>query len=160
MILGAIALILAGFITFYPPTMTQEPNVFWLIMYALEYISVTMYATFSIGVLIGQWFPRRKGTVMGIATLAFPVVNGIGLSLFGNMLTASGGKQLVGWLPWLILDLIGILICVIFLKEYPEQCGAYPDNDKNMTPEQQQQMMDILRKTFAAAFADADSDGI
>ena len=31
---------------------------------------------------------------------------------------------------------------------------------KNMTPEQQQQMMDILRKTFAAAFADADSDGI
>ena len=77
MILGAIALVLAGFITFYPPTMTPNPNVLWLILYGLEYVSVTMYATFAIGVLIGQWFPRRKGTVMGIATLMFPIANAL-----------------------------------------------------------------------------------
>ena len=49
---------------------------------------------------------------MGIATLAFPVINGIGLTIFGNMLGASHGNLLVAWIPWLIMDLIGILICI------------------------------------------------
>lgn len=116
-------------------------EVLWLIIWGLAVFCSVVGATFVVSTMVGQWFPRRKGTVMGIATLAFPVVNGIGLSLFGNMLTASGGNQLVGWLPWLILDAIGILLCVIFLKEYPEQVGAYPDNDKNMTPEQAHAML-------------------
>ena len=163
MVLGAIAMILAAFITFYPPTMTQNANVFWLIMYALEYISVTMYATFSIGVLIGQWFPRRKGTVMGIATLMFPIANALIGFIAPNIFAMdfageqpmpllieyamSGGMAgqntwMPTMLPFLIVCVIGWLIGLIFVKDYPEQCGCFRDNDKSITPEIAQRMME------------------
>lgn len=110
----------------------------WLIVWGLAMFSSTLGATFVVSAIVGQWFPRRKGTVMGIATLAFPVINGIALTIFGNMLSKG---QLVAWLPWIIMDVVGILICAIFIKEYPEQCGAYPDNDKSITPEMAKEML-------------------
>ena len=113
----------------------------WLIIWGLAVFTSVVGATFVVSTIVGQWFPRRKGTVMGIATLAFPVINGIALTIFGNMLGSTGGNQFLCWLPWLIMDVVGILICVIFIKEYPEQCGAYPDNDKSMTPEMAHQML-------------------
>ena len=171
LIIGAVSLCLAAFITFYPPTMTPEANWLWLILYALEYITVTMYATFTIGVLIGQWFPRRKGTVMGIATLAFPIANFlIGIiapSVFAMDFAGeqpmpllieyvmSGGMAgentwMKVMIPFLIVSVIGWLIGLIFIKDYPEQCGCYRDNDKSITPEVAQKMMEqeiIARET-------------
>ena len=119
----------------------QSSEILWLILWGLAVFTSVVGATFVVSTMVGQWFPRRKGTVMGIATLAFPIINGIALTIFGNMLGSTKGNQLLCWLPWLIMDVVGILICVIFLKEYPEQCGAYPDNDKNMTPEQAHAML-------------------
>ena len=163
LILGAIALVLAAFITFYPPTMTPEVNWLWIILYAIEYISVTMYATFTIGVLIGQWFPRRKGTVMGIATLMFPIANFLIGVIAPNIFAMdfageepmpllveyamSGGMAgantwMPAMLPFLIVCVIGWIIGLIFVKDYPEQCGCYRDNDKSITPEVAQQMME------------------
>ena len=163
MILGAISLGLAAFITFYPPTMTPDPNWLWIILYALEYISITMYATFTIGVLIGQWYPRRKGTVMGIATLMFPIANFligvIAPSIFAMDFAGeqpmplliefamSGGMAgqntwMSAMIPFLIVCIIGWLIGLIFVKDYPEQCGCYRDNDKSITPEVAKAMME------------------
>ena len=119
----------------------QSSEILWLILWGLAVFTSVVGATFVVSTMVGQWFPRRKGTVMGIATLAFPIINGIALTIFGNMLDSTKGNQLLCWLPWLIMNDVGILICVIFLKEYPEQCGAYPDNDKNMTPEQAHAML-------------------
>ena len=79
---------------------------------------------------------------MGIASLAFPVINGVGLTLFSTLLTNNRGNALIAWLPFLALDFIAILLCGIFIKEYPEQCGAFPDNDKSMTPEVARAMME------------------
>ncbi len=110
----------------------------WLLTWGLAIFTSVVGATFVVSTIVGQWFPRRKGTVMGIATLAFPVINGIALTIFGNML---GLGQLMAWLPWLLMDLVGIIICIIFVKDYPEQCGAYPDNDKTITPEQSKAML-------------------
>lgn len=117
-------------------------EVVWLIMWGLAVFTSIVGATFVVSTMVGQWFPRRKGTVMGIATLAFPVINGIVMNVFGAMLGASGGNQLLCWLPWIAMDVIGILICIFFLKEYPEQCGAYPDNDKSITPEMSKKMLE------------------
>ena len=114
----------------------------WLVSWALAVFFSVIGATFMTSTIVGQWFPRRKGTVMGIATLAFPVINGIGLTIFGNMLGASHGNLLIAWMPWLIMDLIGIIICIVFIKEYPEQCGAFPDNDRSMTPEAAKALME------------------
>lgn len=112
----------------------------WLFFFAAAIFFSITGSTFVIGVLIGQWFPRRKGTVMGIATLAFPITTGVGTSIFAANYFAKG--PLMAYLPFFIIAIIGILIAVFFIKDYPEQCGAYRDNDKNMTPEIAKAMME------------------
>ena len=163
MILGAIGLVLAAFITFYPPTMNEHGDVLWLILYFIECVTIIMYSTFGIGVMVGQWFPRRKGTVMGIATLMFPIANAligvVATSVFAMDFASENGPvpQLVEYamsgghagantwmpvmLPFLIVSIIGWLIGLIFIKDYPEQVGAYRDNDKSITPEVANKMM-------------------
>lgn len=114
----------------------------WCVCYAIENVVGVMYATFAIGILVGQWFPTRKGTIMGIATFAFPIGNGL-IGLFAANVFQKGFPDVFGaFLPFFIICTIGWLIGVIFLKDYPEQCGCYRDNNKNMTPEIAKAMME------------------
>ena len=72
---------------------------------------------------------------MGIATLAFPLGNGV-IGAFAATAFKGGTPHIVqAFLPFLIILIIGWVIGVIFVPDYPEQAGAYRDNDKNMTPE-------------------------
>lgn len=132
-ILGAISIILGFCIALIP---MYGANPVWAVCYFLVNVFVIMWATFSIGILVGQWFPRRKGTVMGIATIAFPVANAI-IGAFAAMVFPENSEPTVfkAFLPFLILTIIGWLIGLMGLKDYPEQCGAYRDNDKTLTPE-------------------------
>lgn len=134
---GGISLVLALGIMLIP--MSQP--VLWQICYFLETLFVTMYATFALGILVGHWFPRRKGTVMGIATFAFPITNGV-IGLFAARVFSKGYPDVFGaFLPFFIIALAGLLIGLIFVKDYPEQCGAYRDNDRSFTPEAAQAML-------------------
>ena len=69
--LGGVTLALAFVV------MSQPAGPLWYICYSLINVTSVLYATFTLGLLVGQWFPTRKGTVMGIATLAFPIANGL-----------------------------------------------------------------------------------
>ena len=143
-VLGAITLVLAFLV------MTMPPMPVWYVAYALINIFAVLYSTLAIGLLVGQWFPTRKGTVMGIATLAFPIANGLlgpfATSVFAPIGMAEamqqqpvifglGGAIGKAFLPFFIVSIVGWLIGLIFIKDYPEQCGAYRDNDKSLTPE-------------------------
>ena len=149
-ILGAISLVLAFIV------MTWFPGTLWTVAYALINVISVLYATLSLGLLVGQWFPTRKGTVMGIATLAFPIANGLlgpfASSVFAPLGMAEamgqpinpfffGGPIFNAFLPFFIVSIVGWLIGLIFVKDYPEQCGAYRDNDKSLTPEIATQIM-------------------
>ena len=79
---------------------------------------------------------------MGIATLAFPIGNGV-IGAFAATAFKGGTPHIVqAFLPFLIILIIGWVIGVIFVPDYPEQAGAYRDNDKNMTPEMAKAMME------------------
>ena len=149
-ILGIISIVLAFLV------MTMFPGPVWYGAYALINIVSVLYSTLALGLLVGQWFPTRKGTVMGIATLAFPIANGLlgpfATSVFaplgmaeamGQMLIpfGPGSPIFMAFLPFLIVSIVGWLIGLIFIKDYPEQCGAYRDNDKSLTPEIATQIM-------------------
>ncbi len=128
-ILGAITIILAVFV------MTLPAGPGWNVVYALINILAVLYATFALGILVGQWFPTRKGVVMGIATLAFPIANGL-LGPFASAVFAKGFPDVTGaFLPFLIVSIVGWVIGLIFIRDYPEECGAFRDNDRSMTPE-------------------------
>lgn len=134
-ILGAITLLLGLGIMVLPA------GPVWMVCYAAENVISVLYATFSIGILVGQWFPTRKGTIMGIATFAFPIANGL-IGPFATRVFSRGFPDVKGaFLPFMIIFVIGWLIGIIFIKDYPEQCGAYRDNDKSLTPEVAQAIM-------------------
>jgi len=131
--LGAVSLVLAFFV------MTQSAGPVWYVCYSLINVTSVLYATMSLGLLVGQWFPTRKGTVMGIATLAFPIANGLlgpfANTVFGPLATGGAPNISGAFLPFFIISIVGWLIGVIFIKDYPEQVGAFRDNDRSMTPE-------------------------
>lgn len=136
-VLGLITLVLGFGIMTIP---FRSANI-WLVCYALENVIAVLYATFSIGILVGQWFPRRKGTIMGIATFAFPLANGL-IGPFAARVFLHGKPDVFGaFLPFFLVFIIGWLIGLIFIRDYPEQCGAFRDNDRTMTPEAAKQMM-------------------
>ena len=114
----------------------------WQIIYGAGTVISLMYGTFAISILVGQWFPTRKGTIMGIATLAFPIGNGL-TGLFASSVFSKGAPDVAGaYVPFLIVFIIGWVIGLIFVTDYPEQCGGYRDNDKSMTPEIARAMME------------------
>ena len=191
--LGAVTLLLALGIMLLPAGGA------WDICYALINVLSVLYATFALGILVGQWFPTRKGVVMGIATLAFPIANGLlgpfASAVFGKSIPALAGEiggalaqngalapvlgPIMGmlesgdtngfigalvstdffagnaairgvvsstiagaFLPFFIISVVGWIIGLIFIKDYPEECGAYRDNDRSMTPEVAKAMME------------------
>ena len=146
----------------------------WFVAYFLVNVLSNIYGMFGIGIIIGQWFPTRKGVFMGIATFAFPVCNGLmgpfaGLvNMEGAMGAAFGAGAAAGnfipgthdpipnfvagfdaltvakgFLPFLIVGIIGWLLGLIFIKDYPEQCGCFRDNDKSFTKEKADAMLAV-----------------
>ncbi len=169
MYIGFVALIVCACLCIIPPSQST----LWCVFFVLTLITTQLWGCFFVTLLIGNWFPRRKGTVMGIVTMAFPIVTGICLGLFANQFFGIFGNEMgaqmgalmatgqyapevaegiatskavvkasiISFSPYWIISLIGILLCGIFLKDFPEQCGAYRDNDRSFTPEMAQQML-------------------
>ena len=136
-VLGVLSMLFALCVMLIPPSSLG----LWRVAYFLTCLIITIWATFPLGILVGQWFPRRKGTVMGIATFAFPITNAL-MSIFAKLVFKSGAPDVFGaFLPFYIVCVIGIIIGAIFVKDYPEQCGCYRDNDKSLTPEVAQAML-------------------
>ena len=103
-ILSMLALLGIMFIPGYIPGTMQKV---WQIVYGLGTVLTVMYGTFSLSILVGQWFPTRKGTVMGIATLAFPLGNGV-IGAFAATAFKGGTPHIVqAFLPFLIILIIG-----------------------------------------------------
>lgn len=168
MIFGAITLIAAL------GTMLIAPGGLWLVAYFLVNVFAIMYGMFGIGIIIGQWFPTRKGVFMGIATFAFPLANGVmgqvptWVNLGGAFDAAYGAGAAAGnfdaithqpipdlmvgfqnlhvfkaFLPFLLIGLVGWIIGMIFVKDYPEQVGCFRDNDKSFTKEKADAMLAV-----------------
>ncbi len=137
-IFGAVTLVLALGIMLIP---MSSPGLYQICYFLVTFFS-NVNCTFALGILVGQWFPRRKGTVMGIATFAFPITNAF-IGLFASSVFSKGYPDVFGaFLPFFIVSIVGYLIGMIFIKDYPEQVGAYRDNDKSFTPEAAKAMME------------------
>ena len=132
--------------------MLAKPGMVWKVFYFITCLFIIIWATFVVGILVGQWFPRRKGTVMGLVTISFPIANALMSPLLGKAIGMTHGGAPVqaiapvlvsGYLPFFILGCVAIILAAILLKDYPEQCGAYRDNDRSITPEVAKAMMEF-----------------
>ena len=92
------------------------------------FISVTELG--GCNMLISNWFPRKKGIAIGIATCGCPLASIVGVALLTAMIAATG--SLSGGLY--VMAGITLFIAILnyaTVKNYPEEWGAYPDNDPN-----------------------------
>lgn len=114
----------------------------WKASYFLVSVFANIYGMFGIGIIIGQWFPTRKGVFMGIATFAFPICNGL-MGPFASLAFPANAapSPFMGFLPFLIVGVIGWILGMVFIKDYPEQVGCYRDNDKSFTKEKADAML-------------------
>lgn len=143
-VFAVIAIICAWLVAALPFYMTG----LWYVFYLGVNYTVTIYALFFLSIIAGQWFPRRKGTIMGIATIAYPVCNAVigffATAVYKPMETGVSDSPAIfkSFLPFLILATIGVILFLTLVTDYPEQCGAYRDNDKSFTPEMAQKMLE------------------
>ncbi len=149
LIFGIVALVLVWLEAILAQSVSAGAGMLGLfyVVYVLVNVFTTVYGLFFLTLICGQWFPRRKGTVMGISTIAFPLCNGV-IGVFATAVYKPFERGIFipnifrSFLPFLILVTIGVILFVTCISDYPEQVGAYRDNDKSFTPEMAQAMME------------------
>lgn len=99
--------------------------------------------------LNNNWFPRKKGIALGWATMGYVLCAIFCVPILTTLVNAFGfsGAFLVFGLFHMV---IGVLSW-IFVRDYPEECGAFPDND----PSSSQEIQAILehRKNYKTALS-------
>ena len=102
--------------------------------------SVSNGVGLCMGILVSNWFPTKKGLVMGWTTMGFNLATvGINwLLVFGwDNFGWHGGFNLFA-----LVAVIGLVLVLCFVREFPEDCGCVPDNDKSISPEKAKAMRD------------------
>ncbi len=82
-------------------------------------------------VFIANWFPRKKGVVMGWATIGIP----LGAGTSAAILYAVAGRSSInmGMNTIALIGVGAILLSIFFVKTDPTDRKFSPDNDKSMT---------------------------
>ena len=141
-LMGILSIVALLCIMFIPGMIPGPTQMAWRAAYAIGTVLTVMYGTFALSILVGQWFPTKKGAVMGIATLAFPLGNGV-IGAFAAAAFKDGTPHIPqAFMPFLIIMIVGLVIGIAMVPDYPEEVGAFRDNNPNMTPEMARAMME------------------
>lgn len=79
---------------------------------------------------IANWFPRKKGLAIGWSTIGVSLNSVCVVAAIFAMMGIFGDLKYALW----VLAGFVLVFCIcnfVFFKNYPEECGAYPDNDPN-----------------------------
>lgn len=106
---------------------TQNITVFLVVIILIGILSSSYKETGSMQ-LTANWWPTKKGIVLGFTTMGIVAMNVIyvpGMPVLMGKFGISGAMN--------ILALIIVIIAVwgLFIKETPEAAGTYPDGDPN-----------------------------
>lgn len=93
------------------------------------YFSVVGITSVGLTSIIGNWFPRKRGLVMGWVTAGFP----LSAAFTSRLTNAFIGIGFPTGFYYLIAGLMVLLAIIVFftVRDYPEDVGCVPDNDPN-----------------------------
>ncbi len=103
----------------------STPVTYLLALTAFTFVSQA-YGLIGTATLMGNWFPRKKGIALGWATMGAPLTTATFVAILNILYTKFGlatGHVIVG----AVIVLFGV-ISFWWVKAYPEEVGAYPDN--------------------------------
>lgn len=83
--------------------------------------------------VISNWYPTKKGLAMGVVTIGFPLSATIATPLCTALLMNIGLNGIY-YMFSIVCLVLGVLVFLL-VKDYPEQVGAWPDNDRSFDRE-------------------------
>ena len=90
--------------------------------------------------IMSNWFPKKKGIALGWATMGMPVCSAVMVAVFQGLFGVSVAAPY--WLM-LVICLIMAAITLFCFKNYPEEAGAYPDNEP-VDEEEQKKTLEFM----------------
>ena len=90
--------------------------------------------------IMSNWFPKKKGIALGWATMGMPICSAVMVAVFEGMFNIDISAPY--WLM-LVICLVLAVITAVWFKNYPEEAGAYPDNEP-VDPEEQKKTLEFM----------------
>ena len=90
--------------------------------------------------IMSNWFPKKKGIALGWATMGMPVCSATMVAVFQGLFGISIAAPY--WLM-LVICLVMAAVTAFWFKNYPEEAGAYPDNEV-VDPEEQKKTLEFM----------------
>ena len=91
--------------------------------------------------VVSNWFPRKKGMAMGWVTIGFPLSAAVTSNFVGSMVGKGGLNQVYTF--YAIASFALCVLVAIFVRDYPEQMGAYPDNNHKFDNEEAKKELEL-----------------
>ena len=106
---------------------SASSSVVYLVCLAVSSVGGMGFAYIANMNVIANWFPKKKGIAMGWVTIGFPLSAAISANLAGVLLGTGGLENVYRF--YAICSIVLCLVVALFIRDYPEQAGAYPDNN-------------------------------
>jgi len=90
--------------------------------------------------IMSNWFPKKKGIALGWATMGMPICSAVMVAVFEGLFHVDISAPY--WLMGVICIVLAVITAVWF-KNYPEEAGAYPDNEP-VDPEEQKKTLEFM----------------
>ncbi len=102
------------------------------------------FQTIGVGQFGANWFPKKTGLYMGIATMGLTAAAATINPIMGSVMGSKG-------IPFFmysaaVICVVVAVIMLLFVKNYPEEAGAYPDNDKSISREELEKEAQVLEE--------------
>lgn len=105
----------------------STPVMYLIVLSAISFVA-NAYGLIATATLMGNWFPRKKGIALGWATMGAPLCSATFVAILSGMYGKLGlttSSIVVG----AVVIVLGV-VSFFWVKDYPEEVGAYPDNIK------------------------------
>ena len=79
------------------------------------------------GTLVANWFPKKKGIVMGYTTMGHNFASAFYVAIMTGLSATMGSMNKASWLPGVAAIILGI-VGFIFMRNTPQERGINPDN--------------------------------
>ena len=79
------------------------------------------------GTLVANWFPKKKGIVMGYTTMGHNFASAFYVAIMTGLIVTMGSMNKASWLPGVAAIILGI-VGFIFMRNTPQERGINPDN--------------------------------
>lgn len=122
--LSGAALILTG-ILYAAFGYVSSPAMYLVCLTAFVFVSMA-FGLICTAALMGNWFPRKKGIALGWATMGAPICTATFVAIM-SILYGTFGVSTSHVIMGCVMIVLGI--CSFFwVKNFPSEVGAYPDN--------------------------------